>query len=102
MCLFHQGPANMGYINTMKKAAGLSSRILHTLKQQLPHQQAHVRGDCHYTHQEAQNKIVDYAIHLMKLIQRGSVRGISIKLHEEERERRNDYFPEVSPGSGDH
>eukprot|EP00340_Litonotus_pictus_P001643 CAMPEP_0170513840 /NCGR_PEP_ID=MMETSP0209-20121228/391_1 /TAXON_ID=665100 ORGANISM="Litonotus pictus, Strain P1" /NCGR_SAMPLE_ID=MMETSP0209 /ASSEMBLY_ACC=CAM_ASM_000301 /LENGTH=94 /DNA_ID=CAMNT_0010797669 /DNA_START=88 /DNA_END=372 /DNA_ORIENTATION=- len=42
------------------------------------------------------NKIAGYASVLMKRIEKGPVRGISLKLQEEERERKMEFIPKES------
>jgi small subunit ribosomal protein S17e len=42
------------------------------------------------------NKVAGFATHVLRRIQKGPVRGISLKLQEEEREKKLDYKPAQS------
>lgn len=42
------------------------------------------------------NKIAGFTSHMMQRIQKGPVKGISLRLQEEERERKMDFIPERS------
>jgi len=51
---------------------------------------------CKLPSKRVRNKIAGFTTHLMKRIQRGPVRGISLKLQEEQREKRMDFVPDRS------
>uniref|UniRef100_A0A2I3S7P2 40S ribosomal protein S17 n=2 Tax=Pan TaxID=9596 RepID=A0A2I3S7P2_PANTR len=53
-------------------------------------------NDFHTNKCKLHNRRAGCVTHLTKQIQRGPVRGISIKLQEEEKERRDNYVPKVS------
>lgn len=51
---------------------------------------------CETPTKKIRNKIAGFVTHLMRRIQEGPVRGISLAMQEERRERRLDYIPSES------
>merc|ERR1712094_35538 len=62
----------------------------------LQHQQALCDEVAEIPSKRLRNKIAGFTTHMMKRIARGPVKGISLKLQEEEREKRLDYIPDIS------
>merc|ERR1711965_1040420 len=96
---FHQHSLNMGRVRT--KTVKRASRAI------IEQYYGKLTKDFHFNKRiiddiaviqskKMRNKIADYTTHLMKRIEKGPVRGISLKLQEEERERKMNFIPEKS------
>merc|ERR1711991_725677 len=92
-------PAKMGKVRTktVKKAARMIVEKYYTkLTQDFHTNKKVIDVVAMIPSKRLHNKISGFTTRLMKRISRGPVRGISLKLQEEERERRMDFVPDVS------
>lgn len=80
--------------NHEEGGSGYHWEVLYPAEQWLPHQQVHVQANRLHPQQKAQQQD-GRLLHRMKHIQRGPVRGVFIKLQEEEEERGATYTLEV-------
>merc|ERR1712182_197977 len=93
------GTENMGRVRnkTVKRA---SKKVIERYHQRLTLDFATNKRICDEVamipSKRLRNKIAGFTTHMMKRISRGPVKGISLKLQEEEREKRLDYIPDIS------
>merc|ERR1711898_20248 len=97
----------MGYFNIFKMGRVRNKTVKRAAKQIIEKHYGKLSKDFHTNKRlcdevaliptkRLRNKIAGFATHLMKRIEKGSVKGISLKLQEEERERRLDFVPDHS------
>ena len=99
LILYQLSPLNMGRVRTKTVKRG-AKVLLEKYYQRLTndfHTNKKILSEvAQVPTKSLRNKIAGFATHLMKRIQKGPVKGISLKVQEEERERRLDWVPKTS------